>query len=232
MLWLLGVYGERISSAPYVLEVFIDGVRSETSLEVKMELLTATMRLFLYRPAEAQDMLGRLLHYSIGLCVLICLHVFVLKGIRLLTLMYVPEEETDMCVRDQALLYYRLLHCGIEETRKVLQGRRSDPSLGVLIGRPVEPISQWAHSFNTLEPLRLGTVTTDSSNKGSPEHVTSDPKPNSDLSDDLKPCQIETDHTGEDRSFFHQNMLAKLYSFCVVIFSNTVDYIALLSAQF
>lgn len=66
MLWLLGVYGDRVSSAPYTLEVFIDGVRSETSLGVKMELLTATMRLFLCRPAEMQDMLGRLLHYCIG----------------------------------------------------------------------------------------------------------------------------------------------------------------------
>lgn len=68
MLWLLGVYGERVSSAPYTLEVFIDGVRCEASLGVKMELLTTTMRLFLCRPAETQDMLGRLLHYCIGVC--------------------------------------------------------------------------------------------------------------------------------------------------------------------
>uniref|UniRef100_A0A3Q1JRF2 AP complex subunit beta n=1 Tax=Anabas testudineus TaxID=64144 RepID=A0A3Q1JRF2_ANATE len=147
LLWLLGVYGERVSSAPYTLEVFIDGVRSEASLGVKMELLTATMRLFLCRPAETQDMLGRLLHYCI-------------------------EEETDMCVRDQALLYYRLLHCGIGETRKVLQGRRSDPSLGVLIGRPADPVSQWACSFNTLEPLRHGAVEAESASRGSPEHST------------------------------------------------------------
>ncbi|XP_031694137.1 AP-4 complex subunit beta-1-like isoform X2 [Anarrhichthys ocellatus] len=66
LLWLLAVYGERVSSAPYTLEVFIDGVRSEASLGVKMELLTTTMRLFLCRPAETQDMLGRLLHYCIG----------------------------------------------------------------------------------------------------------------------------------------------------------------------
>lgn len=59
-----------------------------------------------------------------------------------------------MCVQDQARLYYRLLHCGIEETRKVLLGRGSDPSLGVLIGRPAAPVSQWAPFFNTLEPLR------------------------------------------------------------------------------
>uniref|UniRef100_A0A3Q2WNK1 Adaptor related protein complex 4 subunit beta 1 n=1 Tax=Haplochromis burtoni TaxID=8153 RepID=A0A3Q2WNK1_HAPBU len=137
LLWLLGVYGERISTAPYTLEVLIDGVRSEASLGIKMELLTATMRLFLCRPAETQDMLGRLLHYCI-------------------------EEETDMCVRDQALLYYRLLHCGIEKTREVLQGRRSDPSLGVLIGRPAKPVSQWARCFNTLEPLSQGAVEAES----------------------------------------------------------------------
>ncbi|XP_070696498.1 AP-4 complex subunit beta-1 isoform X2 [Pempheris klunzingeri] len=173
LLWLLGVYGERVSSAPYTLEVFIDGVRSEGSPGVKMELLTTTMRLFLCRPAETQDMLGRLLQYCI-------------------------EEETDMCVRDQALLYYRLLHCGIEETRKVLQGRRSDPSLGVLIGRPAEPISQWACSFNTMEPLRQGAVETESASRGSPEHVTFDPKANTDLSDTLTCSQVENVHSGSD----------------------------------
>ncbi|XP_029361840.1 AP-4 complex subunit beta-1 isoform X2 [Echeneis naucrates] len=161
LLWLLGVYGEQVSSVPYTLEVFIDGVRSEASVGVKMELLTATVRLFLCRPAETQDMLGRLLHYCI-------------------------EEETNMCVSDQALLYYRLLHCGIEETRKVLQCRRSDPSLGVLIGRPAEPINQWSYIFNTLEPLRPGAIETESATiGGSPEHMTFDPKPNNDLSDTL-----------------------------------------------
>lgn len=100
-----------------------------------------------------------------------------------------------MCVRDQALLYYRLLQCGIEKTRKVLQGRRSDPSLGVLIGRPVEPISQWGHSFNTLEPLWKSTVETESASKGSPKHVT--PDPNTDLSETLNTSQVETVQAGE-----------------------------------
>ncbi|KAM9855517.1 AP-4 complex subunit beta-1 [Aulostomus maculatus] len=168
LLWSLGVYGDRVSSAPYTLEVFIDGVRSEASLGVKMELLTSTVRLFLCRPAETQDMLGRLLHYCI-------------------------DEETDMCVRDQALLYYRLLHCGIEETRKVLQGRRSDPSLGVLIGRPAEPVSHWERSFNTLEPLWQSTINTESANRGSPEHVTFDPKIN--LSDTLSSGQFDKVHS-------------------------------------
>lgn len=100
-----------------------------------------------------------------------------------------------MCIRDQALLYYRLLHCGIEETRKVLQGRRSDPSLGVLIGRPAEPISQWSGSFNTLEPLRqLSAVELESV---SPQTVTFDPRPNSDLPDSFQCSSVV--HSGESR---------------------------------
>ncbi|XP_064877091.1 AP-4 complex subunit beta-1 [Oncorhynchus nerka] len=151
LLWLLGVYGDRVTGAPYLLEDCIDGVRSEVSAEVKTELLTATLRLFLSRPAETQDMMGRLLVYCI-------------------------EEEVDMCVRDQALLYYRLLHCGIEEVRQVLQGgRRSDPSLGPLIGRPPEPISQWASSFNTLEPLTLGASTVGNSDPATPKPSTRTP---------------------------------------------------------
>lgn len=66
LLWLLGVHGEQISNAPYVLEGFIDGIKMEVSSAVKMELLTASQKLFLSRPAETQDMLGRLLHYCIG----------------------------------------------------------------------------------------------------------------------------------------------------------------------
>lgn len=100
-----------------------------------------------------------------------------------------------MSVRDQALLYYRLLHCGIEKTRRILLGRRSDPSLGVLIGRPAEPVSQWAGSFNTLEPLKQGNVETEPSSRGSPVHV--GPKPNADLSDTLVSSHAEEIHAGE-----------------------------------
>lgn len=69
-----------------------------------------------------------------------------------------PEEEAGMCVRDRALLYYRLLQSGVDETRKVLLGPKSDPSMTVLTGRPEEPVNHWASSFNTLAPL-CGTET-------------------------------------------------------------------------
>lgn len=71
-----------------------------------------------------------------------------------------------MCVRDQALLYYRLLCCGVDSTRNVLQGRRSDPSLGPLIGCPAQPVGQWAGCFNTLRPLMHDAAETPSPSRG------------------------------------------------------------------
>lgn len=117
-----------MASAPYVLEGFIDGVRGELCPAVRMELLTASLKLFLSRPAETQDMLGRLLHHCI-------------------------EEEQDRCVRDRALLYYRLLQQGLPESRRVLLGPQSDPCMTLITARLEEPVSHWSSSFNTLDPL-------------------------------------------------------------------------------
>ncbi|XP_067913144.1 AP-4 complex subunit beta-1 isoform X1 [Heterodontus francisci] len=128
LIWLLGLHGEQVPNAPYVLEEFVDSVKMETSAAVKLELLTAMVRLFLSRPAECQDMLGRLLHYVI-------------------------EEELDMAVRDRGLLYYRLLQQGVEEVKRVVCGPRSDPSLGVIGGQANEAVSAWAKDFNTLIPI-------------------------------------------------------------------------------
>lgn len=63
-----------------------------------------------------------------------------------------------MCVRDQALLYYRLLQQGVEQTRKVVMGPKSDPSMSVLTGHQQEPVSQWVSNFNTLGPLSAQDV--------------------------------------------------------------------------
>ncbi|KAF6073902.1 adaptor related protein complex 4 subunit beta 1 [Phyllostomus discolor] len=128
LIWLLGVHGERIPNAPYVLEDFAENVKSETFPAVKMELLTALLRLFLSRPAECQDALGRLLCYCI-------------------------EEEKDMAVRDRGLFYYRLLLAGVDEAKRVLCSPKSDPSLGLLEDQAERPVNSWASDFNTLVPV-------------------------------------------------------------------------------
>ncbi|CAN8199925.1 unnamed protein product [Coccothraustes coccothraustes] len=125
LVWLLGTHGEKIPNAPYVLEDFVENVRSESFPAVKMELLTALLRLFLARPAECQDTLGRLLYFCI-------------------------EEEQDMAVRDRGLFYYRLLQAGVEEVKRVLCSPKSDPSLGLLGDQSKQPVNAWALEFNTL----------------------------------------------------------------------------------
>ncbi|KAF7471896.1 Hypothetical predicted protein [Marmota monax] len=128
LIWLLGVHGEKIPNAPYILEDFVENVKSETFPAVKMELLTALVRLFLSRPAECQDMLGRLLYYCI-------------------------EEEKDMAVRDRGLFYYHLLLVGIDEVKRILCSPKSDPSLGLLEDQAERPVNSWASDFNTLVPV-------------------------------------------------------------------------------
>lgn len=95
LLWILGEYGLLIEDAPYLLEPMIDGFLEETSGAVRLEMLTATVKLFFCRPPEMQKMLGNLLHKAI------C-------------------ETTHPDVRDRALLYYRLLEHSPEEARRVI----------------------------------------------------------------------------------------------------------------
>ncbi|XP_028849309.1 AP-4 complex subunit beta-1 isoform X2 [Denticeps clupeoides] len=146
LLWLLGVHGGKINSAPYVLEGYINGLKSEMSSAVKVELLTAAVQLFLVRPAEMQDMLGRLLQYCI-------------------------------------------------ETRRVIQGPESDPSMGVIIGRPEEPVSNWVSTFNTLTPLCGRVTSPEPTTSGCTNHTTQNV-----VADPLAGTSEETEvYTPEDK---------------------------------
>jgi vesicle coat complex subunit len=115
--WLIGQYGTLLDDAPYLLEPMIDAVVASVSAgaavdplesraakdvgdelyssEVKLELLTAAMKLFFARPPESQKMLSRLLSA--------CL-----------------TEGEDAGVRDRALLYYRLLRANVDTAKDVV----------------------------------------------------------------------------------------------------------------
>eukprot|EP00932_Pfiesteria_piscicida_P020992 SRR837773.7792.p1 GENE.SRR837773.7792~~SRR837773.7792.p1 ORF type:complete len:374 (-),score=174.20 SRR837773.7792:288-1409(-) len=73
----------------------VDGFLEEPSGAVRLEMLTAAVKLFFLRPPEMQAMLGRLLDKAIS-------------------------ETTHPDVRDRALLYYRLLAYSPEEARRVI----------------------------------------------------------------------------------------------------------------
>lgn len=84
IIYLMGECGEIIEEAPYSLEKLIDSYDGISSTEVKIALLTSTMKLFFLRPPEVQKMLGRLLQKA-------------------------TEDVSCQDLHDRALLYYRLL---------------------------------------------------------------------------------------------------------------------------
>jgi hypothetical protein len=95
VIWMIGEFGQSIRNAPYVLESFIDGYDDEKSTAVRMELLTASLKLFFKRPPEVRSMLGRLLQAA-------------------------SEDAAHVDVRDRALLYYRLLQVNVNEASRVV----------------------------------------------------------------------------------------------------------------
>ena len=94
LMWLLGEYGDYLEESPYMLENYIDNLSEETSCQVKLHLLTACMKLFFLRPAECQDLLGRLMEA------------------------YLEDDNVD--VRDRAVFYYRLLKQDVHKARKIV----------------------------------------------------------------------------------------------------------------
>jgi vesicle coat complex subunit/outer membrane biosynthesis protein TonB len=81
--FLMGEYGAILPEAPYALEPLLLALADEAAPEVRLELLTAGVKLFLARPAECQRSLGAALAAGAA------------------------DAHAD--VRDRALMYHRLL---------------------------------------------------------------------------------------------------------------------------
>lgn len=125
VVWMLGEFGESIPEAPYVLEALIDDVDKETSPIVKLELLTASMKVFFKRPPECQAMLGHLLEYCI-------------------------EQEYNMDIRDRALLYYRLLETDVNKAKEVICCPRSAQFIDSSNIIKIDSKESLLDEFNTL----------------------------------------------------------------------------------
>jgi hypothetical protein len=57
---------QSLPNAPYMLEEVVKSISEESSSSVKLQLLSAVMKMFFKRPPECQEMLGTLLEHSIG----------------------------------------------------------------------------------------------------------------------------------------------------------------------
>ncbi|CAM9617467.1 unnamed protein product [Pylaiella littoralis] len=94
IIWIIGEYAERIDNADEQLEHFLETFEEE-SAEVQLQLLTATVKLFLKQPEDTQDMVQRVLQLA-------------------------TEESDDPDLRDRGYVYWRLLSTNPEAAKAVV----------------------------------------------------------------------------------------------------------------
>eukprot|EP00475_Leptophrys_vorax_P022917 TRINITY_DN3117_c0_g1_i1.p1 TRINITY_DN3117_c0_g1~~TRINITY_DN3117_c0_g1_i1.p1 ORF type:complete len:905 (-),score=341.08 TRINITY_DN3117_c0_g1_i1:61-2775(-) len=94
MIWIIGEYAERIEDAGERLESWIDTFEDEAP-ETQMQLLTATVKLFLKRPDVAKEMIRKVLDLT-------------------------TENIDNPDLRDRGYVYWRLLATDPESAKKVV----------------------------------------------------------------------------------------------------------------
>ena len=63
MIWIIGEYSDRIENADQLLESFMENFADESPL-VQLQLLTASVKLFLRRPKTTQEIVQRVLNMA------------------------------------------------------------------------------------------------------------------------------------------------------------------------
>ena len=96
LVWMIGEYADSIVEAPYMLEQIINNYEEEQSVLIKLQLLTASMKVFFKRPPEMYAMLGRLFACALN-------------------------ETNNQDLHDRALLYYRLLSSNVNTAEAVFK---------------------------------------------------------------------------------------------------------------
>ena len=100
MVWIIGEYAERIDNADELLESFLETFHDETS-QVQLQLLTATVKLFLKTPDTTQDMVQRVLNMA-------------------------TEDSDNPDLRDRGYVYWRLLSADPEAARAVVLSEKPE----------------------------------------------------------------------------------------------------------
>eukprot|EP00292_Cryptomonas_paramecium_P003004 CAMPEP_0113683024 /NCGR_PEP_ID=MMETSP0038_2-20120614/13037_1 /TAXON_ID=2898 /ORGANISM="Cryptomonas paramecium" /LENGTH=612 /DNA_ID=CAMNT_0000602255 /DNA_START=44 /DNA_END=1879 /DNA_ORIENTATION=+ /assembly_acc=CAM_ASM_000170 len=94
LVWIIGQYAERIDNAQELLEEFAEGF-GDADPAVQLQLLTATVKLFLKRPATAQELVKRVLNDA-------------------------TASSTNPDLRDRGYIYWRLLSADPESAKAVV----------------------------------------------------------------------------------------------------------------
>ncbi|CAO3647152.1 unnamed protein product [Cunninghamella blakesleeana] len=92
--WIIGEYAERIDNADDLISNFLENFKEENA-QVQLQLLTATVKLFLKKPNENQDLVQRVLQTATNDC-----------------------DNAD--IRDRAYVYWRLLSTDPQAAKAVV----------------------------------------------------------------------------------------------------------------
>lgn len=102
MIWIIGEYAERIDNADELLESFLESFSDETSM-VQLQLLTASIKVFLKLPENTQEMVQKVLNLA-------------------------TEQSDNPDLRDRGYIYWRLLSTDPEAARAVVLSHK--PEIG------------------------------------------------------------------------------------------------------
>lgn len=100
MIWIIGEYAERIDNADELLESFLESFTDETA-QVQLQLLTATVKLFLKAPETNQEMVQKVLSMA-------------------------TEDSDNPDLRDRGYIYWRLLSSDPEAARAVVLSEKPE----------------------------------------------------------------------------------------------------------
>ncbi|ORX55072.1 Adaptor protein complex beta subunit [Hesseltinella vesiculosa] len=94
LIWMIGEYGHRIDNATELIDLFFETFSDESS-QVQLQILTATVKLFLKKPQETQDLVQQVLQVATTGC-----------------------DNADL--RDRGYVYWRLLSTDPEAAKGVI----------------------------------------------------------------------------------------------------------------
>ena len=98
IIWIIGQYADRIDNADSLLQDYLSTFHDEET-EVQLALLTATVKLFLLRPAKGSILVPQVLKWC-------------------------TEEIDDPDLRDRGYMYWRLLSTDPETAKQVVMGKK------------------------------------------------------------------------------------------------------------
>ncbi|CAG8647231.1 14184_t:CDS:10 [Funneliformis caledonium] len=136
LIWIIGEYAERIENADELIVTFLDTFRDENS-QVQLQLVTATVKLFLKKPQETQNVVQRVLQIATSEC-----------------------DNPD--IRDRAYVYWRLLSTDPQAAKAVVLSDKPVISIegnalnGLLLEELISNISSLASVYHKPPETFLG----------------------------------------------------------------------------